>query len=174
MNVKSFKNLNEQDFRLWSFSVSIIDKQQIFWKRSSRIFIILLFLLKFLRFFKIISCFFANLWFIIRFVLHDLTAIIQLRNNLIHFIWIIISRDIFYVLTVTKEKSHIIEDLIAISCNFIFSSLSVEAKCISLFETWKKIMQRMFYLTKSARTLKSIKTINSYDDEYKFLNIRRW
>ena len=86
MKIKSFKNLSERDSRLWSFSVSIVDKQQIFWKRSSRIFVILLFLLKFSRAFEIISCFFANLWFIIQSAFHDLTAIIQLRNILIHFI----------------------------------------------------------------------------------------
>ena len=32
----------------------------------------------------------------------------------------------------------------------------------------------MLCLTKSARTSKLIKTINFYNDEYKFLNIRRW
>ena len=86
MNVESFKNSNERDFKLWSLFVSIIDKQQIFWKESSRIFIILLSLLKFLRAFETISCSSADLWFIIRFTSHDLTAIIQLRNILIHFI----------------------------------------------------------------------------------------
>ena len=174
MNVESFKNLNEPDFRLWSFSVLIVDKQQIFWKRSSRIFIIFLFLLKFSRAFEIILYSSANLWFIIRFAFHDLTAIIQLRNILIHFIWTVIFRNILYALTVTKEKLHIIEDVIAISCNFTFSFLSVETKCISLLETREKIMQRMLCLVKSARTSKLIKTINFYDDEYEFLNVRWW
>ena len=174
MSAESFKNLNERDFRLWSFFVSITDKQQIFWKRSSRIFIILLFLLKFSRAFEIISCSFANLWFITRFAFYDLTAIIQLRNVLIHFIRTIIFRNIFYALTVTKRESHIIEDVIAISCNLTFSSLSIETKCISLLETREKIMQWMLCLTRSARMLKSIETINFYDDEYEFLNVRRW
>ena len=135
MNVKSFTNLNEQNFRLWSFFVSIIDKQQIFWKKVSRIFIILLFLLTFSRFFEIISCSFINLWFIIRSPLHDLITIIQLRNILIHFIRTAIFRNILYVLTVTKEKLHIIENVMTISCNFTFSLLSVETKCIFVFET---------------------------------------
>ena len=86
MSAESFKNLNERDFRLWSFSALIADKQQVFWKKSSRIFIILLFLLKFLRVFEIISCLFADLWFITRSASHDLTAVTQLRNILIHFI----------------------------------------------------------------------------------------
>ena len=174
MKIKSFKNSSERVSRLWSLSVPITDKQQVFWKKSSRIFIILLFLLKFSRAFEIISCSFANLWFITRFAFYDLTAIIQLRNVLIHFIRTIIFRNIFYALTVTKRESHIIEDVIAISCNLIFSFLSVEAKYISLFETWKKIMQWMLYSARSARTSKSIKTINYYNDEYQFLNVRRW
>ena len=140
MNVKNFKNLSERDFKLWSFSVSIIDKQQIFWKKLSRIFRTLLFLLKFLQVFEIISCSFANLWFITRFTLHDLTAITQLQNILIHFIRTIIFRDILYVLTITKEKLYIIEDVIAISCNLVFLFLSVETKCIFLLETREKIM----------------------------------
>ena len=86
MSAESFKNLNEWDFKLWSFSVSIADKQQIFWKKSSRIFITLLFLLKFSWAFEIISCSFADLWFITRFASHDLTAVTQLRNILIYFI----------------------------------------------------------------------------------------
>ena len=174
LNAENFKNLNERDFRLWSFSVSIIDKQQIFWKKSSRIFITLLSLLKFLRTFKIISCSFINLWFIIRFAFHELTAVIQLRNILIHFIQTTIFRNILYILTVTKEKSYIFENVIAISCNFTFLSLSVEAKCIFLFETREKIMQRMLCSVRSARTLKSIETINFYDDEYEFWNVRQW
>ena len=168
MSVESFKNLNEQDFRLWSLSVLITDKQQIFWKKSSRIFITFLFLLKFSSVFEIILCSFANLWFITRFAFYDLTAITQLRNILIHFIRTAIFRNIFYVLTVTKEKSHIIENVIAISCNFTFSSLSVEAKCISFFKTRKKIMQRMLCSVKSARTSKSITTINFHNDESRF------
>ena len=80
MSAENFKNLNERDFKLLSFSVLIADKQQIFWKKSSRIFIILLFLLKFSRVFKIILYSFADLRFIIRFTFYDLTAIIQLRN----------------------------------------------------------------------------------------------
>ena len=174
MSAKSFKNLNERNFRLWSFFVSITDKQQIFWKRSSRIFIILLFLLKFSRAFEIISYSFTNLWFIIRSALYDLTAITQLRNILIHFIWIAIFRNILYILTITKEKSYIIEDVIAVSYNFTFLLLSIETKCISLLETREKIMQWMLCLTRSARMLKSIETINFYDDEYEFLNVRRW
>ena len=138
MNVKSFKNLNERNFKLESFSVLIADKQQIFWKKSSRIFIIFLSLLKFLRAFEIISCSFIDLWFIIQSALHDLTTIIQLQNILIYFIRTAIFRNIFYVLTVTKEKSHIIEDVIAISCNFTFSSLSVETKCIFFFRNARK------------------------------------
>ena len=133
-----------------------------------------MFLLKFIRAFKIISYFFADLWFIIQFAFHDLTAITQLRNILIYFIQTVIFRNIFYVLTVTKEKSHIIENVIAISCNLIFSPLSVGAKCISFLETRKKIMQRMLCSTRSTRTSKSIKIINFYADEYKFLNVRRW
>ena len=174
MNAESFKNLNKQDFKLWSFSILIIDKQQIFWKKSSRIIIILLFLLKFSRVFKIILCSFTNLWFIIRFALHDLTAITQLRNILIHFIRTTIFRNIFYVLTVMKRRSHIIEDVIAISCNLTFSSLSVEAKCISFFEMQKKIMQQMLCSARSTKTSKLIETINFYNDEYEFLNVRRW
>ena len=152
----------------------IIDKQQIFWKRSSRIFMIFLFLLKFSWVFEIISYSFADLWFIIRSAFHDLTAIIQLRNILIHFIWTAIFRNIFYILIVTKEESHIIKNVIAISCNLTFSFLSVEAKYIFFFETREKIMQRMLCSTRSARTLKLIETINFYDDEYEFLNVRRW
>ena len=174
LSAESLKNLSKRDFRLWSFSVSIADKQQIFWKRSLRIFIILLFLSKFSRAFEIISCSFTNLWFIIRSAFRDLTAIIQLRNNLIYFIWTTIFRNILYALTVTKEKSHIIEDVIVISCNFTFSPLSVEAKCISLFETREKTMQRMLCSARSARTSKSTEIINFYDDEYEFLNFRRW
>ena len=134
------KNLNEQDFKLWLLFDSIIDKQQIFWKRLSRIFIILLSLLKFSRAFEIISCFFANLWFITRSAFHDLTAIIQLRNILIHFIRTTIFRNLFYVLTITKEKLYIIEGVIATLFNLTFSLLSVEAKCIFLLETREKIM----------------------------------
>ena len=103
-----------------------------------------------------------------------MTAIIQLQNILIHFIRTVIFRDILYTLTVTKVRSHIIEDVIAISCNFTFSLLSIEAKYISFLETRKKIMQRMLCSTRSARILKSIEIINSYDDEYEFLNVRRW
>ena len=174
LNVESFKDLSERNFKLWSFSVSIADKQQIFWKKSSQIFIILLSLSKFSRVFEIILCLSADLWFINRFTSRDLTAIIQLWNILIHFIRTIIFRNIFYVLTVTKGKSHIIEDVIAISCNFTFLSLSIEAKCISFFEMRKKIMQRMLYSIKLTRTLKSTETINFYDDEYEFSNFRRW
>ena len=119
-------------------------------------------------------CSSANLWFMIRFEFHDLTAVIQLRNILIYFIRTAIFRNILYILTVTKEELYIIEDVIAISCNLTFSFLLIEAKCISFFETREKIMQRMLYLTKSARTSKSIKIINFYNDEYEFLNVRRW
>ena len=105
---------------------------------------------------------------------YDLTTIIQLQNILIHFIRTTIFRNMLYALTVTKKKSYIIEDVIAISCNFIFSSLLIEAKCIFLLETQKKIMQRILCSARSARTLKSIETINFYDDEYEFLNVRRW
>ena len=73
-----------------------------------------------------------------------------------------------------EKKSHIIENVIAISCNFTFSSLSVETKCIFVLETWEKIMQQMLCSTRSTKTSKSIETINFYDDEYKFLNVRRW
>ena len=152
----------------------IIDKQQVFWKRASRIFIILLFLLKFSRAFEIISCSFINLWFIIRFTFHDLTAVIQLRNILIHFIRTTIFRDIFYASTVTKERSYIIEGVIAISCNYTFSFLSIKTKCISFLQMREKIMQRMLCSAKSVRTLKSIKTINSHNNKYEFLNVRRW
>ena len=129
---------------------------------------------KFSRAFEIISCSFTNLWFIIQFASRDLTVIIQLQNILIHFIRTTIFRNILYVLTVTKERSHIIENVIAILCNLTFSPLSVETKCISLFETRKKIMQRILCSTRSARTSKSTKTINFYDDEYEFSNFRRW
>ena len=141
-------------------------------KEIIRIFITLLFLLKFSRVFEIISCPSADLWFIIRFTLHNLTAVTQLRNILIHFIWTIIFQNIFYTLTVTKERSHIIKDVIATSCNFTFSSLSVKAKCISFLEMRKKIMQRMLCSTKSTKTSKSIEIINFYDDEYEF--VLRW
>ena len=103
-----------------------------------------------------------------------MTAIIQLRNILIHFIRTAIFRNILYVLTVTKEESHIIENVIAISCNFTFSSLSIETKCNFFLETRKKIMQRMLYSARLTKTSKSIKMINFYDDEYEFLNVRRW
>ena len=174
MNAESFKNLSERDFKLWSFFVSITDKQQIFWTKSSRIFIILLSLLKFLQAFEIISYSFTNLWFITRSAFYDLTTIIQLRNILIHFIRIVIFRNILYILIVTKEKLHIIEDVIAISCNLKFLFLPVEAKCIFLFETREKIMQRMLCSARSTKTSKSIEMINFYDDEYEFLNLRRW
>ena len=152
----------------------IIDKQQIFWKRLSQIFIVLFFLLKFSWVFKIISCFSVDLRFITRFAFHDLTGIIQLQNILIHFIRTIISRNILYALIVMKVKAHIIEDVITISCNFTFSLLSVETKCIFFLETQEKIMQRMLCSARSTKTLKSIETINSHDDEYKFLNVQRW
>ena len=174
MSVESFKNLNERVLRLWSLFVSIIDKQQTFWKRSSRIFIILLSLLKFSRVFKIISCSSVNLWFIIQSAFHNLTAITQLRNILIHFIRTIIFRNILYALTVTKEKLHIIKNVIATSYNFTSSFLSIETKYISLFETREKIMQRMLCSAKSTKTSKSIEIINFYDDEYEFLNVRQW
>ena len=174
MNVESFKNLNERNLKLWSFSILIIDKQQIFWKRSAWIFIILLFLLKFLRAFEIISSSFINLWFIIRFASYDLTAITQLRNILIYFIQTTIFQNILYALIVTKKESNIIENVIAISYNLIFSFLSVEAKCIFFFETREKIIQRMICLIRSAKTLKSIKMINFYNDEYEFLNVQQW
>ena len=99
--------------------------------------------------------------------------IIQLRNILINFIQTTIFRNIFYALTVTKKKSYIIENVIAISCNFTFSSLSVEAKCF-FFKMRKKIMQQILYLTWSVRTLKLIETINFYNNKYKFLNVRQW
>ena len=73
-----------------------------------------------------------------------------------------------------KKKSHIIESVIAISCNLTFSSLSVEAKFISFLEMRKKIMQRMLYSTRSTRMSKSTETINFYDNEYEFSNFRRW
>ena len=174
MNAESFKNLNERDFKLWSFSVSIIDKQQICWKKSSRIFIALLFLLKFSQAFEIILCSFADLWFIIRFSSHDLTAVTQLRNILIHFIRTTISRDIFYALTVIKRGLYIIENVIAISCNFTFSSLLVEAKCIFFLETRKKIIQQMLCSARSARTSKLIAMVNFHNDEYEFFKVRRW
>ena len=60
MSAESFKDLNKRDLKLWLFFVSIVDKQQIFWKKSSRIFITLLFLLKFSRVFQIISYSFAD------------------------------------------------------------------------------------------------------------------
>ena len=93
---------------------------------------------------------------------------------MIYFIRTTIFRNILYTLTVTKVKLYIIEDVIAISCNFTFLFLSIETKYIFLFETREKIMQRMLCSTKSARTSKSIKMINFYDDEYEFLNVRRW
>ena len=73
-----------------------------------------------------------------------------------------------------KERLYIIESIIAISCNFTFSLLSIEAKCIFLFETREKIMQQILCSTKLTKTSKSIKTINFYDDECEFLNVRRW
>ena len=72
------------------------------------------------------------------------------------------------------RRSHIIESVIAISWNLILLFLSIQIKCISLFEMRKKIMQRMLYSARSARTSKSITTINFYNDEYEFLNVRRW
>ena len=130
--------------------------------------------MKFSWVFKIILCSSADLWFIIRSAFHDLTAVTQLRNILIHFIRTIISRGILHTLTVLKKESYIIEGVIVILYNLIFLSLSIEAKCISLLETREKIMQQMLCLTKSARTLESIETINSHDDKYEFLNVRRW
>ena len=106
MSAESFKDSNERDFKLWSLFASIVDKQQIFWKNSSRIFIILLFLLKFSRVFEIISCSSADLWFIIRFAFHDLTAITQLRNILIHFIrYVFLST--WHYLVYIKSLEHI-------------------------------------------------------------------
>ena len=93
---------------------------------------------------------------------------------MIHFIRTITFQNILYALTVTKRKLHIIENVIAISCNLTFSSLSIEAKCIFFLETRKKIMQRMLCSARPARTLKSIETINFYNDEYESLNVRRW
>ena len=174
MNAESFTNLSERDFRLWSLSVSITDKQQIFWKRSSWIIIILLFLLKFSWIFEIILCSSADLWFIIRFAFYNLTATIQLRNILIHFIRTTIFWNILYALIVMKRESYIIEDVIAISCNFTSLLLLIRAKCISVLETREKIMQQMLCLTRSARMSKLIKMINLYDDEYEFSNVRRW
>ena len=159
---------------MWLLSVSITDEQQIFWKRLSRIFIALLFLLKLLWVFEIISYLFVDLWFIIQFASYNLIAITQLRNILIHFIRTAIFRNIFYALTVMKRRSYIIEDVIAISCNYIFLSLSIRTKCISLLETQEKIMQWMLCSARSTKTSKSIKMINSYNDEYEFLNGRRW
>ena len=127
MNVKNFKNLNEKNFRLWSFFVLIINKQQIFWKKSSRIFIILF------------SCWnshefdFADLWFIIRFAFHDLTAIIQLRNILIHFIrYIFLS--IWYYLIYIKLLEHI-------KFNFLFSWL-----CSLSHLLWRQTQISHFFL----------------------------
>ena len=45
---------------------------------------------------------------------------------------------------------------------------------INRSEMRKKIMQRMLCSARSAKTLKSIETINFYNNEYKFLNVRRW
>ena len=174
LSIENVKNLNERNFKLWSFSVSIADKQQIFWRKSLQIFIILLFLSTFSRAFEIILCSFADLWFIIWFASRDLIIMIQLRNILIDFIRTIIFRNILYALTIMKEESHIIEDVIASSCNFTFSFLSIEAKCISFLETRKKIMQRMLCSVKSTKTSKSTETINFYDDKYEFSNFQRW
>ena len=131
-------------------------------------------MLKFSWIFEIISCSSADLQFIIRFAFYNLIVIIQLQNILIHFIRTTISRNIFYALIVTKMKLYIIENVIAISCNLIFSSLSIEAKCIFFLETQEKNIQRMLCSTRLARTSKSIKIINSYNDEYEFLNVRQW
>ena len=114
------------------------------------------------------------MWFIIRLTSHDLTAITQLRNILIHFIRTTIFRNILNILTVTKEESHIIEDVIAISYNLTFSLLSIGTKYIFLFKTRKKIMQWMLCSARSTRISKSIEMINFYDDEFEFLNVRRW
>ena len=73
-----------------------------------------------------------------------------------------------------ERRSHIIEDVIAISWNSILSFLSIGTKYIFFLETRKKIMQRILCLTRSTRTLDSIATFNSHDDEYEFLNVRRW
>ena len=80
----------------------------------------------------------------------------------------------FLCLDCHKKKSYIIENIIAISWNLISSSLSVETKCIFFFETREKIMQQMLCSAKSAKTSKSIITINFYNDEYEFLNVQRW
>ena len=129
---------------------------------------------------KILTSFRDHFIFFCRFVIHHSICISWFDNdhsiakhfNLLH------SNNNFlkhsYILTVTKKKSHIIEDVIAISCNFTFSSLSIEAKCIFFLETQEKIMQRMLCSIKSTKTSKSIETINFYDDEYEFVNVRRW
>ena len=131
-------------------------------------------MLKSFQAFEIISCSFVDLWFIIRSTFYNLTAIIQLQYILIYLIRTTISRNILYTMTVIKEESYIIKDIIAISCNLIFSFLSIETKCIFLFETRKKIMQRMLCSVRLTRTSNLIKTINSHNDEYKFLNVQRW
>ena len=130
MSASSFKNSNERNFKLWLFFVLMIDKQQIFWKKLSRIFVSSLFILKFLWVFEMILYSSAELWFITRFTFYNLTTIIQLSNILIHFNPVIISRDILYALTVTKVKLYIIEDVIVIFCILISSFLSIETKCI--------------------------------------------
>ena len=131
-------------------------------------------MLKFSQDFKIILYSFADWWFIIQFAFHDLITITQLQNILIYFIRTATFQKIFYVLIVTKKKSYIIEDAIAISCNLTFSSWSIETKYIFLLETQKKIMKQMLCLTRSTRTSKLIKMINFCNDEYEFLNVRQW
>ena len=128
-------------------------------------------MLKFLRIFEITLYSSALLQFITESAFYDLTAIIRLQNILIHFIRTTISRDILYILTITKVRSHIIEDVIAIlhSC-----SNQLKQNAVFFLETWKKAMQRTLYSAKSTRTLKSIKTIKFYDDEYEFLNVQQW
>ena len=166
MSAENFKNSSERNFRLWSLFVSITDKQQIFWKRSSRIFIILLSLLKSSRIFEIISCSSADLWFIIRSASHDLTAITQLRNILIHFIrYVFLST--WHYLVYIKSLEHIKSSLlffwlcnvshlryqiktIIFSDNFILITISCDSykRRKTLM---KKICQRFMKLTDRKR-----------------------
>ena len=94
---------------------------------------------------------------------------IQLQNILIYFIRTAIFRNILYISTVTKVKSHIIESVIAIS----YSRFNQSKRNASFFEMLEKIMQRTLCSTRLIKTLKSIETIKFHDDKYEFLNVQR-
>ena len=116
---------------------------------------------------KILTSFRDHFVFFCRFMIHHSICISWLNSDHSTAEYL----DSFY------SNSNFLRHSLCSDChesNLIFSSLSVEAKCIFILETREKIMQRILCSARSARTSKSIATINSYDDEYKFLNVRRW